>query len=117
MAVSCEEEGDRASSAVVSNNLDSETDHVDCPRSSTMGQPLEDGNNPGRVIRLQQVAKLFCGAYREAATLDNIISGFEKSRVFPLNHDVFSDWMFLASSVTDLPIPEHFEGVVTNKAK
>lgn len=73
-------------------------------------------NNPGRLIRLRQVAKLFCGAYRKAATLGNIISGFEKSGIFPLNRDVFPHWMFLASSVTDLPNPDHSGEVVANKA-
>lgn len=60
-------------------------------------------NHPGRVIRLQQVSQLFGAAYRKAATVDNALSGFEKTGLYPVNRDIFPDWMFLPAEVTDLP--------------
>ncbi|KAJ4440687.1 hypothetical protein ANN_08835, partial [Periplaneta americana] len=77
-----------------------------------MSPELSDGAPPGtlvvgqekrRIVRLQQVAKPFGLAYRKTATIDNALSGFEKTGLCPCNRDIFPDWMFLPSEITDLP--------------
>ncbi|KAJ4430887.1 hypothetical protein ANN_19478 [Periplaneta americana] len=60
------------------------------------------GHKKESCIRLQQVAKLFGLAYRKTATIDNALSGFEKTGLCPCNRDIFPDWMFLPSEITDL---------------
>lgn len=50
-----------------------------------------------------QIAELFSEAYGKAATVSNAISGFKKTGINPLNRDVFPEYLFVPSSVTDLP--------------
>ncbi|KAF2878733.1 hypothetical protein ILUMI_27449 [Ignelater luminosus] len=55
-------------------------------------------SNPGRVVTQLQVAKLFGSAYAKAATAMNT---FAKTKIWPLNENVFSDVDFPASDVTE----------------
>lgn len=57
--------------------------------------------HPGIPLTIYQVAECFGKALPKAVTPSNIIAGFKKSGIFPLNKDVFTDSDFLTSSVTD----------------
>ena len=46
--------------------------------------------NPGCVVTQFQMAALFGSAYLEAATMTNVINGFQKAGIWPVNRNVFS---------------------------
>ena len=58
--------------------------------------------NPGRVVTLHQITKLFYLAYLRAAAPLTAIHGFTKTGVWPVNKDVFTDADFLPSETTDI---------------
>ena len=62
-------------------------------------------NNPGATIGLYQVAGIFKRASENACTQSNMMSGFEKCGIYPLDEDRFQN-MYRAASVTDVPAPE-----------
>ncbi|CAF4891595.1 unnamed protein product [Pieris macdunnoughi] len=74
------------------------------PLSIYYNQALEKwmNNNPGRVVTVFQVAKIFGEAYLKAATPSNIISGFLKCGIQPINQDVFSDVDYVAAETTEV---------------
>jgi len=41
--------------------------------------------NPGKVVMIYQFSKLFSAAFTRAKTRENIVSGFKKSGVYPVN--------------------------------
>ena len=53
--------------------------------------------HPGRVITTDMIASLVSSAYRSAFTPTNIIAGFRKTGVFPLNPGVIDDKMLSPS--------------------
>lgn len=73
------------------------------PLSTFYSQEVETflRNNPGRVVTIYQIGKLFGKAYLRAATPNNAIHGFEKTGLFPVNRHVFTDDMFIAADPTD----------------
>ena len=58
-------------------------------------------NHPGCAVTQFQVEQLFGVAYGKAARISNAQSGYQKSGIYPLNKDVFGDWEFMPSKVTD----------------
>ncbi|KAF2898949.1 hypothetical protein ILUMI_07210, partial [Ignelater luminosus] len=60
--------------------------------------------NPGIPMTIYQVAECVGEAHPKAFTTANIIAGFKKSGIYPLNRSVFSKADFLNVSVTDRPI-------------
>lgn len=58
-------------------------------------------NHPGRTIGLYQVSEIFGRAYGSAASVGNVTSGFEKSGIYPLNPNIFPDYLYLPSAVTE----------------
>ncbi|CAF4935193.1 unnamed protein product [Pieris macdunnoughi] len=74
------------------------------PLSIYYNQALEKwmNNNPGRVVTVFQVAKIFGEAYLKAATPSNIVSGFLKCGIQPINQDVFSDVDYVAAETTEV---------------
>ncbi|KAF2899616.1 hypothetical protein ILUMI_06557 [Ignelater luminosus] len=60
--------------------------------------------NPGIPMTIYQVAECVGEAHPKAFTPANIIAGFKKSEIYPLNRSVFSKADFLNASVTDRPI-------------
>ena len=58
--------------------------------------------NPGVPITIRFIARIFEAAYNKACTAENMISGFEKCGIFPINQEKFVD-MFEAASVTNIP--------------
>lgn len=59
-------------------------------------------NNPGKVVSLYQIARLFGEAYLQAALPATAISGFLKTGICPVNRDVFSESDFIAAETTDI---------------
>lgn len=60
-------------------------------------------NNPGRVVTQFQLAKLFGAAYCKAATIQNAVSGFIKTGIFPTNRNVFGEADFAPAETTEIP--------------
>ena len=61
--------------------------------------------NPGRAVTMFQISRLFGLAYGKAANVNNAVSGFRKSGIFPVNPLVFDDSEFRPAAVTDRPAP------------
>ena len=60
-------------------------------------------SNPGRVITMFQLGRIFGSAYIRAATHEVAIGGFKATGIFPVNRHIFSDCDFAPSGVTDQP--------------
>lgn len=57
--------------------------------------------NPGRVITMMQVGKLFGTAYNGTATIAKAVEGFRTTGIFPYNRDIFPEEYFRPSKVTE----------------
>ena len=62
-------------------------------------------SNPGKTIGMYDIGELAGKAFIRALTPENIINGFRKTGIFPIDENVFSDADFLPSAVTDREIP------------
>lgn len=62
--------------------------------------------NPGRVVSVFQIAKLFGNTFIKAATMSTAINGFRKTGIWPCNPNIFTDADFLAAETTDRPISQ-----------
>jgi len=56
---------------------------------------------PGKPITDFQVAGLLGKAYGKASSVENAISGFRKTGIFPYNPKVFEEWEYAPSLVTE----------------
>lgn len=65
--------------------------------------------NPGKTVTIYQVAQFARDAYLAAFNMPNIIQGFIKTGIYPLNSKIFTDDDFLTSYVTDKPDPTSFK--------
>lgn len=63
-------------------------------------------SHPGRTVTHYQVTGIFKEAYLRAATVKNGQSGFASTGIFPLNENVFPDWMFAPANVTENELTE-----------
>lgn len=61
-------------------------------------------SHPGKTITIYNVASLSKIAYFAAFTKSNIINGFQRTGIYPLNTEIFSEEDLLPSSVTDRPL-------------
>ncbi|XP_015435159.1 PREDICTED: uncharacterized protein LOC107190790 [Dufourea novaeangliae] len=92
------------------------------PLSVYHNQALEKrmNNNPGRVVTVFQISKIFSESYLKAAVPLNAINGFSKCGIFPYNPDVFSNVDFIAAETTeqsmesDTSKPTPYIGSVSN---
>lgn len=66
--------------------------------------------HPGRRVTIYEIGKLFGDAFMKAATMQTAISGFKKTGIYPLDSEVFPDWMFSPSETTERSLDE-FENV------
>ncbi|XP_030749232.1 uncharacterized protein LOC115877213 [Sitophilus oryzae] len=62
--------------------------------------------NPARTVTAFQVGQLFSEAYEKAAVMGNAVSGFKTTGIYPPNPDIFPEWMFSPSDVTNLVLEE-----------
>lgn len=68
-------------------------------------------NHPGKVMSIYDIPGIVRDALPRAATQINIAGGFRASGIVPYNPHIFRDDEFLASSVTDRPLPEDVTAV------
>lgn len=61
-------------------------------------------NNPGKAISIYNVAELVGSAYVLTVTQKNIISGFQKTGIWPFKSEPFTVDDYMMSSVTDRPV-------------
>jgi hypothetical protein len=62
-------------------------------------------SNPGKTLTIYHLPELIKTAFDKAMSRQNILSGFKKSGIHPLDVDIFSEADFLTSSVTDRENP------------
>ena len=60
-------------------------------------------SHPGRAITIYDIGSLSAQAYYKAFTSANIIAGFNKTGIYPMNMGIFSDDAFLSSAPTYWP--------------
>ena len=58
-------------------------------------------SHPGRVVTINQIGKLYGAAFMRAASVEMAVNGFRKTGIFPLDSNVFPDWMFEPAETTD----------------
>ncbi|XP_023312222.1 CENP-B homolog protein 2-like [Anoplophora glabripennis] len=56
--------------------------------------------NPTRSINRLQFGKLMCEAWSKAATVDNAVSAFRSTGIFPLNPDIIPEYAYLGETPT-----------------
>lgn len=61
--------------------------------------------HPGRVVTQYQIGFLFNSAYGKAATIQNACNGYKKTGIWPVDSNVFPDYLFEPAETTN--IPEH----------
>lgn len=89
-----------ASKGVIMFALPPHTTHVAQPLDVTCFHSLKTywdrecnnymAANPGKVVTIYQFSKLFSAAFTRAMTRENIVSGFKKSGVYPVNRHAIS---------------------------
>ena len=62
-------------------------------------------NNPDELVRIGHISQLVKSAMINSMTPKNIISGFEKAGIYPLNTEIFQESDFVAAELTDRPYP------------
>lgn len=62
-------------------------------------------NNPGQLVRIGNMSQLVKYAMLNSMTPRNIIAGFEKAGIYPINTEVFQDSDFAAAELTNRPDP------------
>lgn len=60
--------------------------------------------HPGKPITIYNIAELSQKAFVQAFSKSNIMKGFERTGIWPLNRNVFTDDDFLMASVTNRPL-------------
>ena len=60
--------------------------------------------HPGRVVTQLQIAGLFNEAYGKAATVRNGCHGFKSTGIWPLNPEIFPDYMYEPAETTNIPL-------------
>ncbi|XP_063857280.1 uncharacterized protein LOC135098820 [Scylla paramamosain] len=66
-------------------------------------------SNPGKRMTIYDIPSQVKKAFLRASTPINITSGFKVSGISPLNTNIFDDWEFAPSSVTDRPVRQQCE--------
>lgn len=67
--------------------------------------------NPGRVVTIHQIAKLFEDALLRTASMTTATNGFRSTGIWPIDPQAFQDSEFMPSRTTDRSSPEDTEQV------
>jgi len=70
--------------------------------------------NPGKTIGLYDVGELSAKAMLRAVTPENIMAGYKKTGIYPMDVNIFQDADFLPAYVTDRPTVDDNEGPSTS---
>jgi hypothetical protein len=62
--------------------------------------------HPERVVSIKQVAKLYGAAFMKAASVETAVNGFRHTGIFPLDPNIFPNWIFQPSETTNRPLGE-----------
>lgn len=62
--------------------------------------------HPGRVVTHLQIAGFFNEAYGKAATVQNACHGFKSTGIWPLNPDIFPDYIYEPAGTTNIPLED-----------
>ena len=57
------------------------------------------------MITINQVAGLYGTAFMKAASIETAVNAFRKTGIFPLDEDIFPDWMYQPAESTDTDPP------------
>lgn len=60
--------------------------------------------NPGQPITIHQMPELITKSYLRACTPENILSGFQRAGIWPLDRDIFPDEWYLPATVSERPM-------------
>jgi len=63
-------------------------------------------SNPGKQITFFDMADLFGKAYGKSAAVEKAVRRFQHTDIWPLDEEKFCDEQFVASDVTDEPLPQ-----------
>ena len=72
--------------------------------------------HPGRRVTIYEVGELFGEAFVKSAVMHTAINGFRKSGIYPLNPEVFPEWMFAPSETTERELNIQEDASTTPKA-
>lgn len=61
-------------------------------------------SHPGRVITINQIGELYGAAFMKAASVETAVNAFRKTGIFPLDSNVFPEWMFQPAETTEMPV-------------
>lgn len=61
--------------------------------------------HPGRSVSEKQVAELYGKAFMRAALMQTAVNGFRVTGIYPLNPNIFPDYLFAPSCTTERPRP------------
>lgn len=74
--------------------------------------------HPGRRVTIYEVGELFGEAFIKSAIMQTAINGFRKTGIYPLNPEVFPEWMFAPSETTERELNrQENESTATNHDK
>ncbi|KAM3963977.1 uncharacterized protein ACR2FA_002014 [Aphomia sociella] len=76
-------------------------------RQSWSTESMKKAAHPGRVVTHLQIAGLFNEAYGKAATVQNACHGFKSTGIWPLNPDIFPDYMYEPAETTNMPLEDN----------
>lgn len=74
--------------------------------NTAMNNWMSISTNVGKPATIYDVAESVGRSFPLAFTPNNILTGFKKSGLYPLNEDIFPEHEFLSSYVTDRPMNE-----------
>jgi hypothetical protein len=50
-------------------------------------------SHPGRVVTINQIGKIHGSVFMKPASIETAVNGFRKTGIYPLDRNVFPDWM------------------------
>ena len=61
--------------------------------------------NPHKHITEHMLPEFACSAWNDACTINNVLSGFRATGIWPINSQIFPDSAFAGAEVTERPNP------------
>lgn len=69
-------------------------------------------NHPGRVVSHLQIGCLLNESYGKVATVQNATNVFKETDIWPVNPDIFPDYMFEPTETTNIPLNQEEMGSI-----
>ncbi|XP_069357537.1 uncharacterized protein [Maniola hyperantus] len=74
--------------------------------SKTSMEKAIDASHPGRVVTHFQIGLILNKAYGRAATVQNAVNGFQKTGLWPIDPNIFPDYLFEPAETTNIPLQQ-----------